>query len=404
MLDVPFLAALPPSNFKAAGMGALRWSKQGFMNSTVPRSKPPVIERFIIRAYTFVAAIVVVALMAGGTVAQQTAIGEGSSAATKRLFKAVYDNNLGAVQISIAAGADLTATNELGLMAIDVAVDRGHFEVAHFLLSIRNFRRTKQAETAPPPPLTVTPPAPAAAAPVKQPELATLPPAAVSPTAPWPANKPNPFDAATADPSTNLPLIGPVFGPENAPPPVDAPNSAQAPPPTVERPSKSELAQPGFFNRLTGIFRSGEEEPPKTTVSRPSNAALDTSSRETDPPAETPRSATGNTVDSEDAATESALPVTGAVQETADAPTVPAGGSDTDAAAKDMETAAGGADVMEQPTAGPGFFTRLTGFFKGEEEIPDSSDFVEFQQADEDTIVELAHVDPPETLLPQNQS
>lgn len=67
------------------------------MNSTVSRSKPPVIERFIIRAYTFVAAIVVVALMAGGTAAQQTASGEGSPAATKQLFKAVHDNNLAAV-------------------------------------------------------------------------------------------------------------------------------------------------------------------------------------------------------------------------------------------------------------------------------------------------------------------
>ncbi len=340
------------------------------MNSTVSRSKPPVIERFIIRAYTFVAAIVVVALMAGGTAAQQTASGEGSPAATKQLFKAVHDNNLAAVQISIAAGADVTATNELGLMAIDVAVDRGHFEVAHFLLSIRNFRRTKQAETAPPPPLSVVPPAPAAAAPVKQPELATSPPAAVPPTAPWPANKPSPFDAATTDPSSNLPLIGPVYGPENAPPPVAAPNSAQAPPPAVETPSKSEPAQPGFFNRLTGMFRSGEEEPLETKVTRPSNAALDTSVQETEPQVETPRPATGNSFDSEDAVTDSTPPVTGAVQETADAPTVTAGETDTGAAAKDMDTAAGGADIKEHPTADPGFFTRLTGLFKGEVEKP----------------------------------
>ena len=204
------------------------------MNSTVPRPTPPVTPRFFFRALPVVAALVLVVLMAGGTAAQQAAGGEASAAATKRLFEAVYNNNLSAVQTSIAAGADITATNEQGLMAVDVAVDRGHFQVAHFLLSIRNLRRANRAEAAPPPPPSVVPPAPAVAAPTERPDLAAVPAAAVAPPAPWPTNRPNPFDPATQAPSSNLPLVGPVFGPGTVPPAAQAP---PPPPPPVAAPA-----------------------------------------------------------------------------------------------------------------------------------------------------------------------
>ncbi|MDP6787661.1 MAG: ankyrin repeat domain-containing protein [Rhodospirillales bacterium] len=312
------------------------------------------------------AALVLVALMAGETAAQQTASDGRSAAATKRLFEAVHNNNLGAVQISIGAGADITATNEQGLLAVDVAVDRGHFEIAHFLLSIRNFRRTKRAEAAPPPPLAAAPPAPAAAlstTPAKQPDVAPLPPAAMPPPAPWPANTPNPFDPATTPPSSNLALVGPVFGPGKAPPAAPAPPSVaaadsavvQAPSTAAEAPPKSQPAQPGFFGRLTGLFTSDDEEAVEPAGAPPSIAALDGEPKKAEVPAKTapriseekPRPApvrpvvapsvarpkppapkippptTGNPFDPRAAAPGSALPVIGAVQKPAAAPTAP---------------------------------------------------------------------------------
>ena len=47
-----------------------------------------------------------------------------------------------AVKASIEAGADLFAENEDGMTAADVAVDKGHFIVAHYLLSRRMLGRT----------------------------------------------------------------------------------------------------------------------------------------------------------------------------------------------------------------------------------------------------------------------
>ncbi len=62
---------------------------------------------------------------------------EGLSQPTLKLFKAVELNDMAAVKTSIEAGADLLAENEEGMTAADLAVDRGHFIVAHYLLSRR---------------------------------------------------------------------------------------------------------------------------------------------------------------------------------------------------------------------------------------------------------------------------
>lgn len=54
------------------------------------------------------------------------------------LFKAVELNDMAAVDAAIKAGAQLSATNKNGMTAADLAVDLGHFRIAHALLAYRN--------------------------------------------------------------------------------------------------------------------------------------------------------------------------------------------------------------------------------------------------------------------------
>lgn len=63
--------------------------------------------------------------------------------ATKRLFNAVYANDFAAVQASIASGADIDARNAWGVTPADLAVDKGYFRIAHYLVSVRGFQRAK---------------------------------------------------------------------------------------------------------------------------------------------------------------------------------------------------------------------------------------------------------------------
>jgi hypothetical protein len=145
--------------------------------------------------------------------------------ATGNLFDAVQANDLAAVQASIAAGADVTAKDQWGLTPIDLAIDKSYFDVAHFLLSVRNFQDNagapgrstpaRQAATGP------GPSAPAAATiNERRPERARAATGVAvdqatpteaprrQPAQPWPANQPNPFDPARPAPGAVLPGDG----------------------------------------------------------------------------------------------------------------------------------------------------------------------------------------------------
>ncbi|MBI4183389.1 MAG: ankyrin repeat domain-containing protein [Proteobacteria bacterium] len=65
--------------------------------------------------------------------------------ATNDLFGAIARNNLDEAKGAVLAGADLGARNAFGLTPIEVAVDRGHYEIVFYLLSVRN-SRAAQAE------------------------------------------------------------------------------------------------------------------------------------------------------------------------------------------------------------------------------------------------------------------
>lgn len=93
-----------------------------------------------------VAAAMLIATLAipGSTTAAPPLSGEAASRqATERLFNAVHANDYSAVQASIGAGADVEARNSWGVTAADLAVDKGYFRIAHYLVSVRNFQRTK---------------------------------------------------------------------------------------------------------------------------------------------------------------------------------------------------------------------------------------------------------------------
>ena len=187
--------------------------------------------RMFSRAIICASLLVTSALGTASVSAQQGAPAtdrQPSGEATRSLFDAVQANDLAAVQASVAAGADLMARDQWGLTPIDLAIDKSYFDVAHFLLSLRNFQRTENTSR-------VAAPVPAAgfsnrtssalagrsSARTRLPAAArSAPEIAVEQSAPrqetrrqpverWPSGQPNPFDPALPAPGAVLPGDGP---------------------------------------------------------------------------------------------------------------------------------------------------------------------------------------------------
>jgi hypothetical protein len=145
--------------------------------------------------------------------------------ATQLLFDAVHSNDFAAAEAAVAAGANVEARDRWDISAIELAIDKGYFRIAHFLVSVRNSRapvnddetrtRPAQAEAPVPPPAAPSARSAAAAKPAKpaaQPETVVAQPQ-------WPADKPNPFDPAAPAFGTGLPLIAPAQAAAAAPAP-----------------------------------------------------------------------------------------------------------------------------------------------------------------------------------------
>lgn len=81
--------------------------------------------------------------------------GNGRSAATHKLFEALLANDFDAVKAALADGADTRARDSQGRMPAGLAVDKGYFEIAHFILDARKLQRDKERLAAAP-----VPPAP----------------------------------------------------------------------------------------------------------------------------------------------------------------------------------------------------------------------------------------------------
>ena len=66
------------------------------------------------------------------------AYAQASTPTNEALFLAVENNNLTGVRAAIKAGASVDAKDFNGMQPVDLAIDRGFFEIAHFLISVRN--------------------------------------------------------------------------------------------------------------------------------------------------------------------------------------------------------------------------------------------------------------------------
>lgn len=173
----------------------------------------------------------------------RTTDGAPLSGATADLFKAVEVNDMPGVKAALAAGADITAKNATGKTPADLAVDRGHFIIAHFLLSQRPPAAappSSQSETKSPPTRT---PAPRRLTPA--PRTATAPPPRVPRTAPpadqsssrftAPPAKPAPADDLPAQPAPGSDLPEVSEAPKTAPIEAAEPARALTPPPLPKR-------------------------------------------------------------------------------------------------------------------------------------------------------------------------
>jgi hypothetical protein len=110
---------------------------------------------------------------------------------TQRLFDAVQANDLAAVQASVAAGASLDARDRWGMSAIELAIDKGYFAIAHFLTSARQYRRQAGAPEGAPAP---------SAGQGAQPPAAMQPPAGGKRAVPSAVPRPSSLQARTTAP------------------------------------------------------------------------------------------------------------------------------------------------------------------------------------------------------------
>lgn len=208
---------------------------------------------------------------------------------TKRLFLAVNQNDLVKVRSSVSAGADVDAVNDLGETPAGIAVDKGYFDIAHFILLTRQQIRLK-ATASPEPKLKSAPPP----RPEKEQIITTSEPPQQAVPAPREfaapvLNQPDPFDPKTAI-KTGLPVVGPIQ--RSATEPIasslspfkqeviirndatekNVQQSATAKPsaltPLTAAPANKK-SKPSFFDRIKEALKTASDKPAETQISPP---------------------------------------------------------------------------------------------------------------------------------------
>ncbi|MCZ6523294.1 MAG: ankyrin repeat domain-containing protein, partial [Alphaproteobacteria bacterium] len=208
------------------------------------------------------AALLVVTLLALAAGAFAQILGEtgrSSAEANDRLFEAVFNNDLDSVKLSIAQGAKLEARNKLGRNALELAIDLGHFEVAHYLLALRHHRRAQVARNeppkpAPPPPFVPAEPPPAEVplSPPPPPEVAAATPAPAPPTEPAPKPVVVPAQVAATTAAVAAPVAAPLAAPAATAPPAAASEASPTPGPKP-RPEIALAAAPSPTPRVEAL-------------------------------------------------------------------------------------------------------------------------------------------------------
>jgi len=106
------------------------------------------------------------------------------NATTEELFLAVERNDLEAVRTAVNKGADIEARDFSGTQPVDMAIDRGYFEVARYLISVRNARTAQQDDIPPPAAPSMDEQTEPFAEPLAQDSVQTPPPPVAVPTPP----------------------------------------------------------------------------------------------------------------------------------------------------------------------------------------------------------------------------
>ncbi len=231
-----------------------------------------------IRAFSAVLVVALgFALAAAPIGASRGLAAEKLSPATIALFDAVRTNDLAAVKRSLLEGADVRALNVSRRNPIDLAVDKGYFPIAHYLLAWRK-QRTSEIQ-----PVLPAPPRKKSAAP-PEPKIPSLrfdpepPPPAASPavsgyTLPE-VSLPSALPAPAASPAYTLPEVTlPSALPAPAAPAVPEPPSPitvtePAPPSPVSGPAPGPQPWAGWPQQVIPEPRlpAGEPEPPPLPV------------------------------------------------------------------------------------------------------------------------------------------
>lgn len=261
------------------------------------------------KGFRLILAVVALSICAGVFIGGDQPASAGEiSPETEKLFRAVRSNDFPAVKRNLLDGGDVRAENAAGLTVIDLAIDRGYFKIAHYLLAWRKQRKPKPKL---PLPLPVPPPITAEAAPTAEPaapepareeapkaessppeQARETAPIAPKPRQPLPAAestaKPAPPPIETATKPEPLAKTDPVTPPSEMTSEMTsektAEKTAENPPsaPTSEPPQPAAAAtepsdnkiltpapaeSPGILDRITGFFTSDPE--PKAPDSKP---------------------------------------------------------------------------------------------------------------------------------------
>ncbi|MEE8352147.1 MAG: hypothetical protein V3R37_08170 [Rhodospirillales bacterium] len=205
------------------------------------------------KAFRVFLAIVTVAISLGWNTPTLAA---EMSPETRKLFDAVRANNFGAVKRNLLDGANVEQVNISGRTAIDLAIDKGYFPIAHYLLAWRKQRTDTKARQALPPEAPDTPPDTIIAAPIIAPVVAPI----VAPiVAPEPVAEAAPVykqewrPVVEKSPQPVIPAAPPV-----APAPIVA--EAKPEPVPVKEISSEKLQE---ATKTEGLSRT--KEPKKTT-------------------------------------------------------------------------------------------------------------------------------------------